>query len=486
MRKLLIAILLIGLFFRTFDLVGRFEFAHDGDLFSWIVKDIVVNHHYRLIGQLTSAPGIFIGPLFYYSLVPYFLIFNMDPIAGVALAITVSLFSLISFYFVFSKLFNKEVGLIAAFLEATLLYFVQYDRWVVPTIFANLWVVWYLYTVLNLVRGNFAVLPLLGLLIGLIWHVHIALLPALLAVPVAIVLSKKMPSLKQTFSFLITLTVTSLPLIIFEIRHNFSQTNAIITNFITKQPGIPSDQYKFFLVLEKISRNLNDILFAPQSFPLANNIILVIALLFAGFFLLKKKLLKTKELITLYTWFIGVVIFFSLSPSPISEYYFFNLNIIFLSIISLFLYFIYKSSNLGKISILLLFGVLLLKNIYFFNTQDIYHKGYVERKAVASFITSDANEKGYPCVGISYITAIGENVGFRYFFYLNNLKLTHPSTQVPVYNIVLPDELSPEVEKKIGHIGVITPKNKFDLTKLQGLCKGENTNLTDPMLGYTE
>ena len=72
----LILILLIGLFFRTYAVVGRYDFAHDHDLFSWIVKDIVVDNHPRLIGQLTSAPGIFIGAFFYYSLVPFFLLLS--------------------------------------------------------------------------------------------------------------------------------------------------------------------------------------------------------------------------------------------------------------------------------------------------------------------------------------------------------------------------------------------------------------------------
>src|SRR4051812_47085467 len=78
----LLVILLIGLFFRTYQIVERFEFAHDGDLYSWMVKDVVVNHHPRLIGQLTSAQGIFIGPLFYYALIPFFLLTHMDPIGG--------------------------------------------------------------------------------------------------------------------------------------------------------------------------------------------------------------------------------------------------------------------------------------------------------------------------------------------------------------------------------------------------------------------
>src|SRR3989338_9818731 len=86
---ILFLIILIGLFFRTYLAVERFEFGHDGDLYSWIVKDIAVNHHFRLIGQLTSAPGIFIGGLFYYLLTPLFLLTNMNPVGGIFLSILI-------------------------------------------------------------------------------------------------------------------------------------------------------------------------------------------------------------------------------------------------------------------------------------------------------------------------------------------------------------------------------------------------------------
>ena len=136
-------ILLIALFFRAYDIVGRFEFAHDGDLYSWIVKDIVVNKHFRLIGQLTTAPGIFIGPLFYYLLVPFFLIFKMDPIGALIPVLLFGLATVLSFYWVFSKLFNKVAGLIASFLYATLLGPVYFDSRVVPSTPTNLWVIWH-------------------------------------------------------------------------------------------------------------------------------------------------------------------------------------------------------------------------------------------------------------------------------------------------------------------------------------------------------
>lgn len=477
-------ILLVGFFFRTYKIVDRFEFAHDGDLYSWIVKDIVVNHHLRLIGQLTSAPGIFIGPFFYYLLVPFFIIFKMDPIGALVPATLIGLATILSFYFVFSKFFGKETGLIGAFLYAVLLTTVGMDRWVVPTITTSLWAVWYLYTILMMAEGNFSVLLLLGILIGLIWNVHIALLPALLAVPVAIVVSGKKPSLKQALNFTAALLITSLPLILFETRHHFSQTFALVNNFLTPQPG-PKGLYKLKLVLTMVSKNLNSLFFSPQSFP--GIFWLIPAITASTFILIKQKLINLKKLWPLIAWFLGVILFFSASSSPISEYYFANLDIVFLLIVSLLLYQLFKTLGFGKITLFLLFAILLAKNAYFMVTQNYYNKGYVEKKAVVEYIARDAATKRYPCVGITYITAPGENVGFRYFFYLQKMHLVHPSFDIPVYNIVIPDELSKnEVKQKFGHIGVIPPNYIPSEATIEKSCRTPDTNLTDPVLGYVQ
>lgn len=479
-------ILLIGLFFRSYQIVERFAFAHDGDLYSWIIKDVVVNHHFRLIGQLTSAPGIFIGGLFYYLLIPFFLITKMDPIGVTIFALIIGLSSILSFYFVISKLFNTTNGLIAAFLYAILLTTVNTDRWVVPTITTNLWTIWYLYTVIQIARGNYKILPLLGILVGLIWHVHIALIPTLVAIPVAIVLAKKIPNSKQITRFIIALFITSLPLIIFEARHGFGQTTSLISNFLTPPTGI-TGVYKVALVLNMIVRNINTLILEPQSLSQKLNVLLPVLLTASSFFLIKNKILSRKELAIFLIWITGVIIFFGFSSSPISEYYFSSINIIIIVITSLIFYLIFKSSILGKVLIIGILLLITIKNGYFLVTQNYYNKGYAERKSIVNYIKTDAEKNNYPCIGISYITTPGENVGFRYFFYLNKMHLVHPSIYVPVYNIVIPDELSlDEVKQKFGHIGIIPPTTIPSKDKVDGSCQTPDTNLTDSMFGYVD
>lgn len=483
---ILLLILLIGLFFRTYAVLDRFEFAHDGDLYSWIVKDIVVDGHLRLVGQETSAPGIFIGPLFYYLLIPFFLLTNMDPVGAIIPITIMGILTVLSLYWVFSKLFNIKIGLIAAFLYAILLETVQLDRRVVPSTPTNLWVIWYFYVVISLVRGNFKVLPLLGILIGLIWHIHIALAPPMIAAPIAILLSRKIPKLKQVLYFLLTLLISSLPLLVFESRHAFIQTTNFLKNLGADYNGVSIGIYKFQQVLQMVTKNINTLFFAPHSFHFTQNIYFVLLILLSMIYLLKKRVINYQVLTTFYVWILGVVLFFSISKSPISEYYFFNIEIIFILIISAYLYLLSKKSKVATILIVLFLSAVAIKNAHFLINQNYYHKGYKEKKGVVSFIKQEALQNGYPCVGISYITTPGENVGFRYLFYLNNIHLVHPSKEVPVYNIVIPEELSNEVQVKFAHIGLILPSEIPTKDVLNKTCSGPNTNLTDPMFGYVE
>ncbi|MBI2018475.1 glycosyltransferase family 39 protein [Candidatus Daviesbacteria bacterium] len=479
-------ILAVGLFFRTYQVVERFGFDHDGDLYSWVVKDIVVNHHPRLIGQLTSAPGIYIGPAFYYLLAPFFLFTRMDPI-GVLIPITfLGLFTILSYYFILAKLFKEEAGLIGAFLYAILITTVNADRWIVPTVATPLWAIWYFYSLVMLSRGNFSALLLLGILVGLIWHIHIALIPTLTAIPFAILLSKKLPKSRQVFNFIALFFIISLPLMIFEFKNGFQQTSNLLQNFITPREGA-SGWYKFQIVIEVITKNINSLLFAPQTFKATSNFLFPLVILTSALWLVKKKLIKTKELIPLYIWVLTVVLFFSVSSTPISEYYFTNIEAVFLGIIALYLYYLYKNLPYGKILVAALLVVIALKNAFSIITQDTYHKGYIEKKAVVDYITNDAKNKNFPCFSINYITSPGENVGFRYFFFLKNAHIAVAGRGSPVYNIVIPNEYAlKEVRAKYGHIGIIPPTEIASKEVMQTACSGQNTNLTDPMLGFVE
>lgn len=478
-------ILLLGLFFRAYKVIDWFEFAHDGGRYSWIVKDIVVDKHIRLIGQMTTAHGIFIGPLFYYLLIPFFFLTKMDPVGAVIPITIIGVLTVASYYYVFSRLFGKEVGLIASFLYAVFLSPVFFDRRVVPSTPTNLWLVWYFYVVVSILRGRYQVLPILGLLAGLIWHIHIALLPTLAVIPAAVVLSKKIPNIKQVILSLAAFLIPFSPFLFFETRHNFSQTAAFIRDFTVNHGGGTGFD-KLNLVIIKIASNINKLFFYPQDLKFINHTLFAIFVLSLGIILVKKKLLSLAELLVFYFWIGTIILFYTFSSSPISEYYFANIEIIFLAIASMALYLLYKFFPFGKYLVVALLAFVFLKNISFLLTTQIYKKGYNERKAVVLYIKEDSYKKGLPCVSVSYITTPGENVGFRYFFWLNNLHITQIREDSATYSIVIPRELAWGAnEKDFGQIKVIPPERIPNKESLAKSCSGQNTNLTDPMFGFT-
>ena len=114
-RIFLITIFVLGIFMRTYQLVARYGYDHDNDLASWIIKDIVVDKHLRLVGQLTSAPGIYIGPLFYYALIPFYLLTRMDPVGGLGLSVIIGAASLFSLYYVVNKLHGRKIAVTTTF-----------------------------------------------------------------------------------------------------------------------------------------------------------------------------------------------------------------------------------------------------------------------------------------------------------------------------------------------------------------------------------
>lgn len=200
---ILAAITFIAVFFRLYKLEFFYSFEHDQDLYSWIVKDILIDRHFRLIGQMTSIQGFFIGPLYYYLLAPFYFFSGMNPLSATFLAPLISVLTLLSIFWVFTKIFNQKVGIIGAFIYSLSLSVVFIDRWIVPTQLTILWSIWFFYCLMKLVARDYKVLFLLGILTGLIWHIHIALLPLVILIPLVIVVSSKRPDSKSQILFFI-------------------------------------------------------------------------------------------------------------------------------------------------------------------------------------------------------------------------------------------------------------------------------------------
>ena len=182
--------------------------------------------------------------------------------------------------------------------------------------------------------------------------------------------------------------IPSIPLILFEVKHGFTQTTSFINNFGIEHGG-GSGLEKFYLIIIKLAGNLNRLLFYPQGVHFLPPQLFVLLLLLLAFVLAAKKLLQWKELILFYIWVGTIILYYTVSSVVISEYYFANIEIVFLAIIVLLLVLVYQWSKWGKYVVVGILLLVFVKNAFHWTTADVYHKGYNERKAIAEYIANN-------------------------------------------------------------------------------------------------
>lgn len=483
-NKLFLIILLLGFFLRIYKPAEFFMYSHDNDLSGWFVRDVVANRHLRLIGQETSTQGIFIGPLYYYLLIPFYLLFGMDPMGGVIMITLLGVFSIWSVYFVFLRVFGRNEGLVASFLFAISFYTIFNDRDVVPTMPVILWSIWYFYGINLLIKGkqNLGFL-ILGILIGLIWHLNVGLVLLVPLIPLSILLSKTKLNYKKTLRGLIAAGILSFPLILFEFRHNFSQASWLYKSFTTDQHALVTGYDKLIRTFHLLSKNADGLIwgsFQPFSYETTTALLLVL-----GVFLIYKRKLNKNLALIIFSWLILFVGFFSIYSKILSEYYLNGAALPWIVILTLSITKLISHTNTKKYGFIIL-GIFAIVNLHQFFTHNVNKSGYKYRKSVVAEIKRDAEEKNFPCVSVSYITNPGYDLGYRYFFFLEEMHVNRPISGSPVYTIVFPLRRDIVEDKSFGHIGLIYPDySRYTKEEVDKSCTGENSNLTDPMFGFT-
>lgn len=488
-KIILIFILLLGLFFRTYKLEIFYPWGHDQDLFAWIAKDIVIDHHLRLIGQETSVTGVFIGPIFYYLIAFTFAIFNMNPMSANIVTTIFSLLTIFSIYFVFSKFFNKTIGLIGAFIYAISPGIIFLDRWVVPTQPTTLWTIWYLFILLSILKDRRNILIPLAILIGLIWHVHIAFIPLLALLPLTyFLLPKELRKIKievknLLIAFLL-LFILVLPLFTFELRHNFQQVKGMLTATQEDRKDVKGFD-RVIKTFDATGKSLSGIFVLNNtSLDMSQNLVFIfpVILVTSVLYLGKINFFSNSQTIILFAWMGITFISQFLSKRSISEYYLNNLFIIFILSLSAILYKLNSFSKKVPITLIICL-IYLVTVVSWFVTREDAVDGYLQRRLAIEYIKNDVVANKYPCIAINYIeTQKGLPNGYRYLFWYYGLNIITPGNDVPVYDIVVPWTISKnEINANFGTFGIILPHVK---TVNQKACTDKNRQLL-PIWGFT-
>lgn len=241
----LAALIGIAFYLRTFALWRDFVFVYDQGRDALEVTKIL-HGNLTLVGPTTGLFGVFLGPFWYYFLAPFYLFGQGNPmVAAYGIAAIASL-AIIPLYIYAAKTGGKLAGFIAAFLYVISFSQIMFARWLSnPSPLPITSLILFL-SVIKAVNSRqkrwfFWVGILLGLSVQMEAANAVFFIPTLVIIGITELklwiwpISKLKQSILSTRSFwgalLIGFVILLVPQGVFELRHKFTSTRALIRSF---------------------------------------------------------------------------------------------------------------------------------------------------------------------------------------------------------------------------------------------------------------
>ena len=221
----LLAVLVRLLPIITEKVLFHFDSARD-----WLwVRDLAISKKLILVGPWSSLQGVFYGPLTYYLLAIFFVLFDGQPVGGSIYALIMNLTALILLYRFLKLRLSSAVGLIGL----TLLAFAPLSLYVSTFIFQTnpslILGVLILEPLYRLSRGDRQALPWIAVIAGLGVQTNLFWAGFLLPYIIFLVLWLR---LKLTWRLgiktIICFSIPLLPQVVFELRHDWLQTRSVL------------------------------------------------------------------------------------------------------------------------------------------------------------------------------------------------------------------------------------------------------------------
>lgn len=458
----LVCILLLGAYLRVYRISEYMTFLGDEGRDMMVIKRMIIDHKFTLLGPTASVGGFFLGPIYYYFMLPFVWASGLNP-AGAAFM--VALFGVATIYVVYrlgKDAFDEWVGLCAAVLFALSPLVIAYSRssWnpnLVP--FFSTLLMYMLWR--SVAKHEPRLLLWVGVCLGIGLQLHYLFL---FLFPVVgfwyLLMGRRSDWLKYYALGILGFILGYGPFLAFELRHGFPNTISIY-NFLLEGKGTGFDGAIFWNTISDVSyRVFGRLMFrlpAPEQWvniaPLWQNIwiwairisIGASVALIVGFIRGKVRLAnKTEEKKGKYpTWYYGATLLslwfciplalFGLYKKGIYDYYFGIFFAVPFLCTALILRYI-KLSKLGG-----LFVYIFLISLLYFNWEGRPFKFLPNNQlGQAQMIAKYAYEKteGKPYNFALMATSNSDHV-YRYFFEIWG------NPPVPIENAVIdPDRKS--------------------------------------------
>ena len=257
---LLLLIFLLGSFLRLYKIDGYMTFLGDEGRDGLVWLRMIRHGKFTLIGPQTSIGNMYLGPLYYYLMLPFYALFGLSPVGP---SIGVALFGVATIFLIWwigREWFSEIAGLAAAFLYAISPVVIVYSRssWnpnIMPFFaLSTIWGIWEFWK-----KKSHIWLPVVGVTLSFCLQSHYL---GLLLLPVAGLFwgiramgvirreDKRRDRGSREFwrysviGLLLFLVLTVIPLVWFDLRHGFINYKAFHKFFTVRQTTVNLKAYK--------------------------------------------------------------------------------------------------------------------------------------------------------------------------------------------------------------------------------------------------
>jgi hypothetical protein len=386
--------------------------------------EIARNHDLTFIGPTTGIIGIFHGAWWYYLLAIPNIIFNASPIGYYYFMLFIALICFFVLNWFLGKFFDCKTKYLGLLIVATSGYFVGSSIFagnnvmVLPVMIGFL--ISNFYLIENKVKNIKLNLFFIGLFLGFIAEFEFAF--GLMLIPVYLILStlikqirQKIYSPKQFMYFFGGLAIPFLPRLLFELRHEFSQTMLLIGFFF--QPKFYNPKPYVDIINDRL------ILFEGYFKGIFNvEILFYIFLLFVVVFPIlyfRKNIRYFSYLSFLYLLAIFLFIFSTFYKDNFWGNYYEGIHYIFLFFFIGIIEVCHTLNKRYSLGLIVVLSIFILSN--FFPNFHPFQKNnggglIIQKKAVEYIIANEKNKEDY-CVKIYTPPAIPHTYNYLFKYY---------------------------------------------------------------------
>ena len=426
-------ILAIAFFLRIYKIDQYMSFLGDEGRDALVIKRILIEHHPPLLGPGTSIGNMYLGPLYYYMMAIPMAIFWLNPVAAAGMVAIITTAAVGLIYYLGKSWFGFWAGVLSSFLYAISPVNINYGRssWNPnPAPFFTLLAITGLYKLHK--TGDFRWFLLTGSALAFAAQMHYL---ALILIPITgmlwlyeVILHKRIKLLRKnivkgTLGGIVLFLFLMSPLLIFDLRHNFMNFNAVSTFFLNRETTVNVNPLNSIgRMLPVYNQNLigrymvgeNPFLSPPIS------ILVVLPIFIALWKKFKGEALRW-SILTLGVWLIFGLLGLSLYKQTIYDHYLGFLNPAPYLLLG---YYIYLNKRFVNFGLIVLCLVLIFINISKSPLQYPPNNQLERTKVIAAYVVEKADEKPF---NFALLSKNNYDSAYQYYLEVYN----HKPKQIP-------------------------------------------------------